>query len=155
MHHNAQLPFFTILPPEIRLRIYTHILGSQTLWIGCTPEDHKWNYVGKTVTRPYFSTVKEKFHRGEAFEYVLKNNGESSSDPPAKADLRVLRICRQVYTEAALLPYRLTRFVFHDDTVRRRFEKSARVGKKRAQKQAVGKYDLMILAEFEAELQKP
>ena len=153
MHHNAHLPFFTALPPEIRLRIYTHILGAQTLWIGHTPEDHKWNYVGKTLARPYFSTIKKKFHRGGAFNYVLKDNGAGSSDPPAKADLRVLRICRQIYTEAALLPYRLTRFVFQDDAVRRRFEKGARPGKKRAQKQAVGKYDIMPLAELEAELQ--
>ena len=153
MHHNALLPFFTTLPPEVRLRIYAHILGAQTLWIGHTPEDHRWNYVGKTFARPYFSTEKEKFHCGEAFDYVLKNNGAGSSDPPAKADLRVLRICRQIYTEAALLPYRLTRFVFQDDSVRRLFEKSARAGKKRAQKQAVGKYDIMQLYELEDELQ--
>ena len=37
--------------------------------------------------------------------------------------------------------------------MRRRFEKSARAGKKRAQKQAVGKYDIMQLYELEDELQ--
>lgn len=53
--------------------------------------------------------------------------------------------------ETALLPYSLNRFVFQDDAVRRRFEKSARVGKKRAQRQAVGKYEFMLRSEFEAE----
>ena len=51
--------------------------------------------------------------------------------------------------ETALVPYRLNKFFFQGQEVRKRFEKSARAGKKRAQKRAVGKYEIMDRADFE------
>ncbi|KAL9132686.1 MAG: hypothetical protein Q9175_006140 [Cornicularia normoerica] len=86
--------------------------------------------------------------------YIVKGGADSSD--PTTADLRLIRTCRQIYTETALLPYSLNRFIFQDDAVRKRFEKSARVGKKRAQKRAVGEYEFTSRAEFEAgEWQRP
>ena len=140
MRHNSTLPFLR-LPPEIRRRIYELIFGGQSLWFGYSPEKRKWNYVERDGTKPYFSTVKEKFHRGGSFEFL----GSSLT----YVDLRVLRMCREVYMEAALLPYWLNDFFFEDDLVRRRFEKSARVGKRKAQKRAVGRYELMGRTAFE------
>ncbi len=52
--------------------------------------------------------------------------------------------------ESALLPYALNTFVFQNDEVRRAFEKAVRPGKKRVQKKAVGKYEVMEWEEFRA-----
>lgn len=62
----------------------------------------------------------------------------------------MLRTCRVMYMETALLPYWLNKFFFPDQRVRKLFEKSARAGKKRAQKAAVGKYEIMDRAGFES-----
>lgn len=56
--------------------------------------------------------------------------------------LGLLRVCRQVYPETALLPFTPNTFTFSDDLVRREFEQSARPGKKRVQKKTVGKYEI-------------
>ncbi len=54
--------------------------------------------------------------------------------------------------ESALLPYALNTFVFQNDGVRRVFEEVVRPGKKRVQKKAVGKYEVMEWKEFRARL---
>ena len=53
-----------------------------------------------------------------------------------------------MFTEAALLPYRLNEFTFQDDVVRRNFERIVRPGKKLAQRKAVGRHGAMGRKEF-------
>lgn len=143
MIRNSSAPFLR-LPPEIRLLIYTLILGNQSIWIGHTRELRKWNFV-KTAHHHErgLGSTKEKFHLSGTFYHVT---GRECSDPAL--DLRLLRTCRQIYSETALLPYSLNRFTFEDETIRKRFERSARAGKKRAQKKAVGKYEVGKLSDL-------
>lgn len=145
MIRNSDQPFFR-LPPEIRVRIYALVLGGQNLWIGHVHEQRKWNWEENPSEKKFFSPKKERFHRGGEFFHVKRGDSSDST-----LDLRLLRTCRHVYTETALLPYSLNTFAFQDDAVRKQFEKSARAGKKRVQKQAVGKFEIMQRAEFQIE----
>ena len=156
MIRNSHLPFLR-LPPEIRRRIYRLILGDHDIWIGHWPEEIRSEWADwadkltgklpKRATIEAHTATKKRFHRGGQF-YYIKSGGEY---PNSTLDFRLLRTCRQIYMETALLPYWLNNFFFQDDAVRKRFEKSPRVGKKRAQKQAVGKYEIMSEAEFKAQ----
>ena len=114
MNRNASVSPFLRLPPEIRLQIYKLVLGGQRLWLEF--EDY-----GVKVYC-YKSTIN-----GRRQEF----------------DISILRLCRQVFTETALLPFALNKFAFQDDIVRRAFERSARPGKKRAQKKAIGEFKIM------------
>ena len=145
MIRNSDVAFFRCLPPEIRLQIYALVLGSQNIRIGYLYERHTWKYVGKIGAKRGFSIDKERYHTGGS----LYHGKAHCSDP--SLDLRLLRTCRQIYTETALLPYSLNTFTFLDDAVRRRFEQSARPGKKRAQKKAVGKYEISVWADIREE----
>ncbi len=96
----------------------------------------------KPVGKRNNSNRKEGYHiRGSL--YIIKDSGQKPESP----DLRLLRVCRQIYTETALLPYSLNTFIFQYQAVRKRFEKSTRAGRKRAQKRAVGTYELMETAD--------
>ena len=148
MHHNSTSPFLR-LPPEIRLRIYAHALGTHALWIGHPFDQHKWNWLPPSPrheTSTEFSNIKERFHKAGRFQIVKGGHGHIDN----ALDFRLLLTCRSVYTETALLPYRLNSFTFQDDAVRQRFERSPRKGKKLAQKKAVGVYEVMGLPEFKA-----
>lgn len=135
MHRNASTSPLLRLPPEIRLRIYKFVLGGRQFWIGQTLSKY-------TRERTEFlGSIGPKHRSGELFHYDAWLG---------ELDLRPLRICRQVFMESALLPYALNTFVFQNDEVRRAFEKAVRPGKKRVQKKAVGKYEVMEWEEFRA-----
>ena len=159
MIHNSNLPFLR-LPPEIRRRIYALLLGGQNVWIGHEPGKRKLNLIGydgegnlmdKTRPEKWIYYKRERSHCGGSLYHSTGGDHDANANAKATLDLRLLRTCRSMYTEAALLPYWLNRFFFQDVAVRKRFEKSARAGKKRAQKLAVGKYEIMDRVEFEAD----
>lgn len=129
------------MPPEIRLQIYALVLGARKLCIGYAREEHVLDFKKPVWKRNNFNR-KEGYHIGGSL-YIIKDSGQKPESP----DLRFLRVCREIYTETALLPYSLNTFIFQCQAVRKRFEKSARAGKKRAQKRAVGKYELMETAD--------
>ena len=81
---------------------------------------------------------------GHFYHVNIDESGESQG-----FDLRLLHVCRQIFTETALLPYALNKFFFSTDEVRRIFEKAARPGKKLVQKKAIGRYEILERAEFE------
>ena len=122
MNRNASVSPFLRLPPEIRLQIYKLVLGGQRLWIDFDGSMGGMYYGGDSPKSMHTSTF----------------NGR-----PQGFDISILRLCRQVFTETALLPFALNKFAFQDDIVRRAFERSARPGKKRAQKKAVGEFKIM------------
>ena len=70
-------------------------------------------------------------------------------DRSARLDIRLLRVCRQIFAETALLPYALNHFTFEKETVRRAFERRVRPGKKLVQKKAIGDYDVMDWEDFQ------
>ena len=142
MHLNASTSPLLSLPPELRLRIYDFAIGGRHIWIGKIPS--------KSIP-PYLPTDRE---HNDPEEAEAQHFGErlfhvSMSDRPTGGlHLGLLRLCRQVYTETALLPYSLNKFFFDDNAVRKAFEQSARPGKKRAQKRAVGEYEIVDWNEF-------
>ena len=69
-----------------------------------------------------------------------------TKDSGRELDFRLLRVCRQIFTEAALLPYALNEFTFQSQLVRRQFEKSMRPGKKQIVKKAIGAYSILPLS---------
>lgn len=152
MEHNRSTSAFLRLPPEIRVRIYKFVLGGQRLWISHTGSKVELRKTGKThLLDPQLGPSSQYFHRGGSF-------GHSTADPLSSVDLfrnalhlGLLRVCRQIYAETALLPYALNKFTFRDDLVRRMFEQSARPGKKRVQKKAVGAYEIGSYPKFRDE----
>ena len=79
-------------------------------------------------------------HLGGRFSHFSMIKGSD-----IKLDIRLLRVCRQIFTEAALLPYALNEFTFESQRVRRQFEKSMRPGKKQIVKKAIGAYSILPL----------
>lgn len=126
MTRNASTSPLLRLPPEIRLRIYKYVFGGQRLWIDC----HRHKYRNSYAT-----------HLGARFCHF--NITENSN---RRLDIRLLRVCRQIFTEAALLPYTLNEFVFQSQLARREFLKSIRPGKKQVVKKAIDTYDILPLS---------
>lgn len=114
----------------------------------CVVRDKQGDIAKLSRFASWFDYKTEWFHHGGLLYHVTGGDHPGAENPAL--DLRPLRTCRLMYMETALLPYRLNKFFFPDQKARKRFEKSARVGKKRAQKAAVGKYEIMDRAEFES-----
>lgn len=141
MNHNSASNFFRI-PAELRVRIYRLVLGDQQLWIGLRRDLNEWVWrsSGGQSERVH---DRESLHFRGTFYHV---KGISRSDPTLH--LGLLRVCRQIFTETALLPYTFNNFTFESDEVRKAFERMARPGKKRVQKKAVGSYEIGTLDAF-------
>lgn len=77
-----------------------------------------------------------RYHAAGELHHYLNGSGTG-------LDLRLLRVCRRVFMEAALLPYWLNSFTFEDKEVRKAFERVVRPGKVLAQRKAVGKYEIV------------
>ena len=133
MVRNASVSPFLRLPPEIRLQIYGFVFGGHQLWIDCTPS-------------------RVDFNRGDVPEHSaghFYNVNVNGSGKTQRFDLRLLYVCRQIFTETSLLPYALNKFFFSTDEVRRAFGRAARPGKKLVQKRAIGDYEIMGLSDLE------
>ena len=129
MDRNSSTSPLLRLPPELRLQIYKHVFGGQRLWIDF--QFRKYQTYGK------IPLDKGLEHHGARFSHFY------IEDPDQKLDIRLLRVCRQIFTEAALLPYALNEFVFESRLARRQFVKSMRPGKKRVAKEAIGAYRIL------------
>lgn len=164
MNRNGSVSGFLRLPPEIRLRIYKLVLGSQRLWIGHNPaqtsiqygslQHGKWqpSYPTHCGEEFYHLSTIDRSGRGLDLELLrVYRQALSTVDRSGRGlDLRLLRVCRQVFSETALLPYALNKFTFERDDVRRAFERTTRPGKKLMQKKAIGEYEIMEWREFQA-----
>ena len=144
MDRNHSASHFLRLPPEIRVRIYSLVLGGQRLWISHTGSKLRRGKPGKSQLGP----SSEYFNRWGKFGHFTADALSSINPFSSILHLGLLRVCRQIYTETALLPYALNTFTFKDDSVRKLFGQSARPGKKRVQKKAVGEYEIGSWSEF-------
>lgn len=129
MKRNLTASPFLLLPPEIRNRIYNFVLGGQRLWISYAPHEH----IQKTT-----KGRREKVHVPGRLYYRMGVRLDQ------KFHIGLLRVCRQTYWEAASLPYALNKFVFENDWVLRRFDKTTRP----VQRRAIGRYEIMGFAKF-------
>ena len=128
MTRNANVSPFLRLPPEIRLRIYNFVFGGQDIRIGYRPSAIRI----PDKSEPLVTAQ----HWGSGFHHhTVHGSGRG-------LDLRLLRVCRHVYTETALLPYALNKFSFPSEDVRKEFQRTARPGKKLVQTKAIGKYEI-------------
>ena len=144
MTRNASVSPLLRLPPEIRLRIYKYVLGGQKLWIGYRPAEY---IPALTDWNTQYYADRDIMHNGGGF--IHTNNMARSG---RGLDLRLLRVCRLVFMETALLPYALNEFRFETQGVRKGFEKRVRPGKKLAQKKAIGAYSILDLEGYQDEL---
>lgn len=142
MIRNASVSPFLCLPPEIRLRICSLVLGGQQLWIGQTPSRDGYHH---NKSDHDYVLQRDTKHWGAEFYHSNTVDGSGRG-----LDLRPLRICRQIFTETALLPYALNKFIFERDDVRRAFERFTRPGKKLVQRKAIGKYEIMGWSDFQS-----
>ena len=126
MNRNASTSRLLRLPPEIRLRIYKHVFGGQRLWMGFRGPQYNHN---------------PTTHLGGRFYHFNMVKGSDR-----QLGLRLLRVCRQIFTEAALLPYALNEFTFESQEARRQFVKSMRPGKKQIVRKAIGAYHILPLS---------
>ena len=130
MKRNSTTSRLLSLPPEVRNRIYNLVLGGERLAINYEPHQHTYKQIN------YFC---QRVHMGGGLYHHL-------APVPYRHDARhtfhlgLLRVCRQIYGETALLPYALNEFSFSNDWVRWKFWKET----KPAQQRAVGKYKIGI-----------
>lgn len=155
MNRNYSTSTLLRLPPEIRLSIYGFVLGGQHLWI--SHSGIKIEYMtqeSRTPARLGRQTQSESpglwFHQYGRLHHKTASQLDDSSDPSWDhgIQLGLLRVCRQVYVESALLPYGLNTFMFENHGSRKVFEESARRGNKAAQKKAVGKFAIGSWGDF-------
>lgn len=118
------------------------MLGGQQLWIGLRRDLHEWVWRSSGCHSARVHD-RESLHFRGTFYHV---KGTSRSEPTLH--LGLLRVCRLIFTETALLPYTFNNFTFEIDEVRKAFERIARPGKKRVQKKAVGRYEIGTLDTF-------
>ena len=128
------------LPPKIRVRIYRLVLGHQQLWIGHSDYEMEMKRSGQS----------SQWHHRWGHFYHSRASFDGTSSFKSALHIGLLRVSRQIYTETALLPYALNNFAFKDDSARKFFEQSARLGKKQVQNKAVGSYEIATLQEFRA-----
>ena len=130
MKRNSTTSRLLSLPPEIRNRIYNLVLGRERLAINYEPHQHKYKQTNHHRQRVHFG--------GGLYHYLDLNHYR----PGARHTLHLglLRVCRQIYGETALLPYALNEFAFENGWVRRKFWKET----KPAQQRAIGKYKIGI-----------
>ena len=106
------------LPPEIRVTIYTLILGGQDVHVRnigniishsiCTnPVSHQ-----QTLTAIKNRTVEDVSFPEEFDHYYCATYSLSLRPTPIRLDLRIFCVCREIYREAALLPFKTNTFVF-------------------------------------------
>ena len=124
MERNYSASPFLRIPTEIRLQIYGLVLGGQKIWIG-----HRRSQVDDTRGWP-----GQHFHRAGYFYYRTASPFDKANPLDNLLNIPLLCVCRHVYTETALLPYKLNTFTFDDDSTRRLFEQSTR--------KAIGEYDI-------------
>ena len=124
MLRNAAASPLLQLPPEIRLKIYKMVLGGNGLWIGLEESKVGWDDL-------------RQLHKGGGYIHVNMSDALGTG-----LDLRLLRVCRHVFCETALLPYALNQFTFQDESVARAFGRLTRPGKKVVQKKAIGEYEV-------------
>ena len=126
MNRNASTSRLLRLPPEIRLRIYEHVFGGQRLWMGFRGPQYKDNCTTHLAGHFYYFNMVKGSDR--------------------KLGLRLLRVCRQIFTEATLCPYSLNEFTFESQKARRKFVKSMRPGKKQIVRKAIKAYHILPLS---------
>lgn len=124
MERNYSASPFLRIPPEIRLQIYGLVLGGQKIWIG-----HRRSEVDDTRGWP-----GQYFHKGGYFYHHTASPFDKANPLDNLLNIPLLRVCRHVYTETALLPYKLNTFTFDNDSTRKLFEQSTR--------KAIGEYDI-------------
>ena len=150
MTRNYSTSPFLRLPPEVRVRIYGLVLGGKQLWITHSRSRIEWKEPAKHVrlrgTQP--RAKRQYFHQWGFFYHIMADPFHSANSINGALNLGLLHVCRHIYMETALLPYTLNTFTFKDDSVRRLFEHSARPGKKRVQKKAVGNFEIADGSEF-------
>lgn len=143
MYRNYSASPFLRIPLELRIRVYRLVFGGHR--IGITHTGSKLEQRGpnpwKSCNTARAEQPRQWFHTGGRFEIFI----------PQVLHLGLSHICRQIYTETSLLLYSLNTFTFKDDSVKKMFEQKALPGKKRAQKKAVGKYDVGGWREFDVE----
>ena len=133
MYRNYSASPFLRLPLELRIRVYRLVFGGHRIWISHTGS--KLEQRGPNLCKSFIKAAEQSrqwFHTRGRFEIFI----------PQVLHLGLLHVCRQIYTETSLLLYGLNTFTFKDDSVKKMFEQKALPGKKRAQKKAVGKYDV-------------
>lgn len=141
------------LPPELRGLIYGLVLGGQQVWIAHSESIVEWRTTSERRARLLGGAETgqqsgQYYHRWGKFYHSTAEPFDIVNPFRSALHLGLLSVCRQIYTETALLPYALNAFTFRDDSVRRLFEQSARRGKKRVQKKAIGKYEIGTWPEF-------
>lgn len=125
MKRNSAVSPFLRLPGEIRNKIYGFTLGDHHLWVGYTPHENKT----KTIKHQRY-----KVHIGGGLYNRLAGHEQKyyRQQEVRTLHLGLLRVCKQVYGEAALLPYEMNVFTFENDWVMRRCLKTLRPAQKRA-----------------------
>ena len=130
MKRNSTTSRLLSLPSEIRNRIYNLVLGGERLAISYEPHQRKYKQL---------DYCRYRVHVGGGLYHHLALNGYRRG-ARRTLHLGLIRVCRQIYGETALLPYALNEFAFENDWVRRKFWKET----KPAQQRAVGKYKIGI-----------
>ncbi|KAM0803685.1 hypothetical protein BDR22DRAFT_839596 [Usnea florida] len=130
MKRNSTTSRLLSLPPEIQNRIYNLVLGGERLAISYEPHQRKYKQI---------DYCRYRVHVGGGLYHHLSLNGYRRG-ARRTLHLGLVRVCRQIYGETALLPYALNEFAFENGWVRRKFWKEI----KPAQQRAVGKYKIGI-----------
>ena len=115
------------LPAEIRNRVYGYVLGGKTLHIikyHKSPSKVVFRY--NTCRLPEADShqadcVRENGSENTSFDYIKYHEAQGCRFAgrdrfnTGRLDIQLLRVCRQIHREAALIPYTMNTFSFNEE----------------------------------------
>ncbi|EPE02429.1 hypothetical protein F503_00697 [Ophiostoma piceae UAMH 11346] len=143
-HTNTDSPFFR-LPPEIRNRIYTLVLGVGHVHIRYRPWNSRAASRSNTATATAITPKKSGFYAialpadadpwGRACKNMMRKiqtgmTSKTAASTPGKTSTAsvsagystaLVQVCRQIHTEAALLPFSLNAWSFESTHIMERY----------------------------------
>lgn len=142
MERNRAASPLLRLPPEVRNRIYEFVLGGHRIIVDYTPHDHEYTTQVEYTHNEHgakkrIETRRLRNHFGGGLKHRIVDDKRDRGS--TTLHLGLLRVCRQVYEEAALLPYVLNSFVFCNQWVMKKCMWNLRP----AQKLALGKLEVL------------
>ncbi|KAK3631017.1 hypothetical protein LTR56_015982 [Elasticomyces elasticus] len=118
---NATASPLLSLPPEIRTRIWRSLLSGHTIHIDASAIDKVQHHVCKNTISDYElaqnlkadkDTIRFQTYQDHHAGCKPTNHNDNEGKAESRLHLNVLRACRQIHQEAAILPYAENVFAF-------------------------------------------
>ncbi|TKA26682.1 hypothetical protein B0A50_04790 [Salinomyces thailandicus] len=105
------------LPPELRLNIYDLVLGGRTIHVGDSSNSNDTKHVHLCQASTADAQIRSEDVKNVQDLFVYRHlqcasSSKSDNNPFGRQGLSLLSVCRQIYNEAASIPFSTNTFTF-------------------------------------------